>query len=132
MTTPSRAVVKKLKMTEDEISNSMDMAAVHRLTMGNTAGGGNDLYDEQVNEHPSQWGGQHAGVLENFALHMIDGTPLIAPGTDGINGVALADAILLSGWTGKKVDYDFDEDLYIEELNKQIAAEGKYDLIKND
>ena len=127
-----RAVVKKLKMTEDEISNSMDMAAVHRLTMGNTAGGGNDLYDEQVIEYPSQWGGQHAGVLENFALHMIDGTPLIAPGTDGINGVALADAILLSGWTGKKVDYDFDEDLYIEELNKQIAAEGKYDLIKND
>lgn len=46
--------------------------------------------------------------------------------------MALADAILLSGWTGKKVDYDFDEDLYIEELNKQIAAEGKYDLIKND
>ena len=93
--------------------------------------GGESLVSEEVIEFPSQWGGQHAGVLENFALHMIDGTPLIAPGTDGINGVALADAILLSGWTGQKVDYNFDEDWYIEELNKRIAEEGKYDLIKN-
>ncbi|MDD6032254.1 MAG: Gfo/Idh/MocA family oxidoreductase [Oscillospiraceae bacterium] len=126
-----KATVKRMSMTEQEASDKMTMADLHRLTMGNAAGGGNSLYTEEVIEFPSQWGGQHAGVLENFALHMIDGTPLIAPGSDGINGVALADAILLSGWTGKKVDYDFDEDLYIEELNKRIAEEGKYALIEN-
>lgn len=126
-----RAVVRKMHMTEDEISATMDMGAVHRLTMSNSAGGGNGLYEETVIEHPSAWGGQHAGVLENFALHLLEGEPLIAPGTDGIYGVTLADAILLSGWTGKKVDYDFDEDLYIEELNKRIAEEGKYPLIQN-
>ena len=126
-----KATVKRMSMTEQEASDKMTMADLHRLTMGNAAGGGNSLYTEEVIEFPSQWGGQHAGVLENFALHMIDGTPLIAPGSDGINGVALADAILLSGWTGQKVDYDFDEDLYIEELNKRIAEEGKYALIEN-
>lgn len=126
-----KATVKRMSMTEQEASDKMTMADLHRLTMGNAAGGGNSLYTEEVIEFPSQWGGQHAGVLENFALHMIDGTPLIAPGSDGINGVALADAILLSAWTGKKVDYEFDEDLYIEELNKRIAEEGKYALIEN-
>lgn len=126
-----KATVKRMSMTEQEASDRMTMADVHRLTMSNAAGGGNSLYTEEIIEFPSQWGGQHAGVLENFALHMIDGTPLIAPGSDGINGVALADAILLSGWTGQKVDYDFDEDLYIEELNKRIAEEGKYALIEN-
>jgi predicted dehydrogenase len=125
------ATVKRYAKSEDEVSATMDMMSVMRLTSGNAAGGGESLVSEEVIEFPSQWGGQHAGVLENFALHMIDGTPLIAPGTDGINGVALADAILLSGWTGQKVDYNFDEDWYIEELNKRIAEEGKYDLIKN-
>ena len=125
------ATVKRYAKSEDEVNATMDMMSVMRLTSGNAAGGGESLVSEEVIEFPSQWGGQHAGVLENFALHMIDGTPLIAPGTDGINGVALADAILLSGWTGQKVDYNFDEDWYIEELNKRIAEEGKYDLIKN-
>ena len=49
------------------------------------------------------WGGQHAGVLENFAANILDGTPLLAPGSDGINGVRLANAIHLSSWTGKEV-----------------------------
>ncbi|HBP38346.1 MAG TPA: gfo/Idh/MocA family oxidoreductase, partial [Clostridiales bacterium] len=60
------------------------------------------------------------------ARHIIDGTPLLAPGSDGINGVALANAILLSSWLGREVDLPVDEDLYLAELNKRIAAEGKY------
>ena len=36
--------------------------------------------------------------MTNFAAHILDGTPLLAPGSDGINGVNLANAILLSSW----------------------------------
>ena len=57
---------------------------------------------------------------------ILDGTPLIAPGADGINGVALANAILLSSWLGKEVELPVDEDLYQAELNRRIAGEGEY------
>jgi predicted dehydrogenase len=45
---------------------------------------------------------RQTGVLENFAANVLYGTPLIAPGSDGINGVRLANAIHLSSWTGKE------------------------------
>ena len=69
---------------------------------------------------------QHGQVLTNFAAHMLDGTPLLAPGSDGINGVNLANAILLSSWLGREVELPVDEELYLAELNKRIAQEGKY------
>lgn len=57
----------------------------------------------------------------------MDGAPLIAPGADGINGVQLANAILLSDWLGKVVELPVDEDLYLAELNRRrIAAESKF------
>ncbi len=65
-------------------------------------------------------------MLENFAANILDGTPLLAPGIDGINGVRLANAIHLSSWLGREVPLDFDEDLYLDELNKRIRAEGKF------
>ena len=42
---------------------------------------------------------QHVAVLENFVANILDGTPLIAPGSEGINEVQLADATYLSSWT---------------------------------
>jgi hypothetical protein len=52
--------------------------------------------------------------------------PLIAPGSDGINGVRLANAIHLSSWTGAEVPLNFDEDTYLDELNKRIRAEAMF------
>ena len=63
-------------------------------------------------------------MLESFAANILDGTPLIAPGSDGITGVRPANAIHLSSWTGAEVPLDFDEDAYLAELNKRIRAEG--------
>ena len=59
------------------------------------------MYTQEIIEFDSPWGAQHAGVLENFAANILDGTPLLAPGSDGINGVRLANAIHLSSWTGR-------------------------------
>jgi UDP-N-acetyl-2-amino-2-deoxyglucuronate dehydrogenase len=81
------------------------------------------IYDEEVLEFTSVWGEQHIAVLENFAANILDGTPLIAPGSDGINGVALANAIHLSSWLGKEVGLPVDEEVYLAELNKKIETE---------
>ena len=61
--------------------------------------------------------------MENFAAHILEGTPLLAPGSDGINGVTLANAIHLSSWLGKEVEVPFDEELYLAELHKKIEEE---------
>lgn len=118
------ATVTRLKRPERELSESMDMNDVMRLFMGqlNT----DDYYDQEIIEFDSPWGAQHAGVLENFAANILDGTPLLAPGSDGIKGVRLANAIHLSSWTGREVSLDFDEDEFIAELNSRIVAEDKF------
>ena len=118
------ATVTRLKNPERVLSDGMDMQDVMRLFTGqlNT----DDYYTTEVIEYESPWGAQHAGVLENFAANIQDGTPLLAPGSDGINGVRLANAIHLSSWTGKEIPLDFDEDDYLIELNKRIREEGKF------
>ncbi len=115
-----KVTIKRLHTPEAEMSDKMDMQDVMKIFMGQ---GQDEVYSEEVLEFGSVWGEQHTNVLENFALNIIDGTPLVAPGSDGIYGVALANAILLSSWLGKEVDLPVDEDVYFEELNKKIAEE---------
>ena len=102
------------------MSASMDMQDVMKIFMG---GDMSDIYSEEVIEFESVWGGQHIAVMENFAANVLDGTPLLAPGSDGIHGVALANAIHLSSWLEKEVELPLDEDLYLAELNKKIEHE---------
>ena len=103
----------------------MDWMQIAMLTSSN--GNSDDkMFEVEEFENTDGWGYQHTTVMENFAQHIIDGTPLLAPGSDGINGVRLANAIQLSGWTGEKVANPVDEDKYLAELNKRIEAEGKF------
>ena len=118
------ATVTRLKKPERELSEGMGMDDVRRLFTGQLDMA--DYYSSEVLEFESQWGSQHAGVLENFAANILDGTPLIAPGSDGINGVRLANAIHLASWTGREVSMDFDEGEYLTELNRRIREEGKF------
>lgn len=64
--------------------------------------------------------------MENFASHIIEGTQLLAPGSDGINGVNLANASQLSAWTNRTVSNPVDLEGYAAELNKRIEEEGKF------
>lgn len=118
------ATVYKMTKSEPEMNATMDMMQVAMLTSGNSAGG--SLFETETFENTDGWGFQHTTVMENFALHILTGSPLLAPGTDGINGVNLANATLLSSWLGKEVELPVDEDLYLAELNKKIAEEGKF------
>lgn len=117
------ATVYRLRKPEDVMNTTMSMGEVGRLVRG---GNVEEVYTTETIQNTDGWGVQHGTVLENFAAHILEGTPLIAPGSDGINGVMLANAILLSSWLGKEVEIPVDEDLYLAELNKRIAAEGKY------
>jgi predicted dehydrogenase len=67
-------------------------------------------------------GGQHVAILQNFVDAILDGTPLIAPGEDGIFSVELANAMLLSAWQGKPVELPLDGELYERELQRRIAT----------
>lgn len=66
---------------------------------------------------------QHTGIINNFISNILFGTPLIAPGEEGIRGLTISNAIHLSGWTGEKVALPINEDKYIEELEKRKAEE---------
>ena len=76
-------------------------------------------------EIPDQWGTQHVNVMKNFTKSILEGTPLLAPGTEGIKGVTIANAMHLSSWLGKDIELPFDEDLFLAELNKKIEEEAK-------
>ena len=118
------AVVTRLVKPEPELSAGMDMQDVLRLFTGQVDL--STLYAQETIEFPSPWGQQHADVLENFARNVVDKTPLIAPGSEGINGVRLANAIHLSDWRGQEVPLDFDEDEYLDLLNERIRQEGRF------
>lgn len=123
------ATVQRFDLDEREISDSYDVEGARRLMRGEGSSVLEHVRTETIDsEDAPAWGGQHAGVLENFALNILDGTELLAPGTDGIYGVRLANAIHLSAWTGREVPLDFDEAEYLRELNARIAAEGLYPL----
>ncbi|TYP68628.1 Gfo/Idh/MocA family protein [Paenibacillus methanolicus] len=64
----------------------------------------------------------HPGIIQNFADAILHGTPLIAPGEEGIHGLSISNAMHLSTWTDGWVDLPFDEALHEAELNKRIEA----------
>lgn len=68
---------------------------------------------------------QHSGVLNAFAGNILHGTPLIATGDEGINGLMLSNAMHLSQWLGKEVTLPIDEDLFYEELMKRVNGCSK-------
>ena len=80
------------------------------------------LEGEYINVETDGMNEQHAGVTNAFAAHILHGSPLIADGAEGINGLMLANAAYLSSWLGETVELPIDEELYLAELNKRRAA----------
>ena len=65
---------------------------------------------------------QHMGVLKALAGKILHGTPLVAEGAEGINGLMLSNAMFLSSWEDKMVTLPIDEDLFYDELMKRVAT----------
>ncbi len=67
-------------------------------------------------------GGGHAEILNNFVDAILNGTPLLAPGCEGINGLSISNAMHMSSWTNDWVDLPIDEDKFYEMLQEKIKA----------
>ena len=65
---------------------------------------------------------QHPGVLNAFSDHILYGTPLVAKGTEGINGLMISNAAHLSSWTNETVSLPIDEDSFYTLLMEKVAS----------
>lgn len=74
---------------------------------------------------------EHAGVMRAFAGKILNNTPLVADGREGIKGLTLSNAIYLSSWLGQMVNIPFDEAQYLQELNKRREKSVKKEHIKD-
>jgi predicted dehydrogenase len=70
-------------------------------------------------------GPQHMAITQNWTDAIRLGTPLFAPGEDGIKGLMISNAMLLSTWTDNWVDLPIDEDLFYDKLQEQIKLSSK-------
>ncbi|MEN9923767.1 MAG: hypothetical protein RIS09_1281 [Actinomycetota bacterium] len=116
----------RLNKPEQELSKNMSIEEVGKLFSGQLDT--STFMTKESKQYTSVWGEQHSEVMRNFAAAIHGEEELLAPGADGIHGVRLANAIHLSAWTGSEVSIEnFDEDVYLTELNKRIREEGKFE-----
>jgi len=71
-------------------------------------------------------GGQHPDITRNFVNAILDGEPLIAPASEGVWSVELANAALYSSLINEVVDLPLDAAAYEKKLN-QLIAESKFE-----
>ncbi len=96
---------------------------------------------ETIELAPEGDNSQHIGILNNFANAVLGIEELYSPASDGIKGVTLANAMLLSTWKNDFVDIPFDkktgEEFYAilqDKINnstvvkKEVKSEGSADL----
>ncbi len=65
---------------------------------------------------------QHGAVLANFAAAVLEGEPLIAPAADGLDSLALANAMLLSTWESREVHLPLDSAVYQRALAQRLEG----------
>jgi predicted dehydrogenase len=67
----------------------------------------------------------HAILMQNFVDAILDGTPLLVPGAEGIHSVELANVMLYSSLIGQTVDLPMDSSAFERKLG-QLIAESKF------
>lgn len=78
---------------------------------------------------------QHATLMQNFVDAILDGTPLLVPGEEGIHSVELANAMLYSSLMNQTIELPMDSAAFEKKLQQLIAAsrfEKKVTQISNE
>ena len=73
---------------------------------------------------------QHVGVINAWGGAILRCEPLVADGSEGINGLTLSNAMHLSSWLGREVKLPLDEELFYSELMKRVAGSKKKANVK--
>ena len=76
----------------------------------------------EIELHPEGENSQHVGILNNFANAVLGIEELYAPAADGIKGVTLANAMLLSTWEDATIDLPFDGEKFYSLLQEKIKT----------
>lgn len=95
--------------TEQEFSKS------NKIPFGNVVAHAVEVELDGKNE-------QHVGVINAWGGAILRGEPLVADGSEGINGLMLSNAMHLSSFLGHAVELPIDEQLYKDELMKRAAG----------
>jgi len=64
----------------------------------------------------------HKTITQNWVDAIRNGTPLIAPGEEGIRGLTLSNAMYLSSWTDDWADLPIDEEKFYELLSERMKT----------
>ena len=90
--------------------------------------GAPEAIEVEVEVEPRESG--HAAIVRNVARHILHGEPLLTPGAEGIAGLELANAMMLSGdQGGVPVDVPVDRDAFDAFIaRKQAESKGKKDV----
>lgn len=118
------AKVYRFRQDEEDYDLAMTQEKMRAITSGQVSK--EKLFDEETIEAPDRWGFQHIEVIEDFCRQITEGRGLLAAGDEGLMGVNLANAAFLSAWLEREVELPVDEEVFLRELNKRIAAEGKF------
>jgi predicted dehydrogenase len=72
----------------------------------------------------------HNGITQNWVNAILHGEPLLAPGEEGIKGLMISNAMLLSAWTDGWVDMPIDEERFYDHLQARIAESEEKNILK--
>ncbi len=62
----------------------------------------------------------HVNIINNWVEAIVKGSPLIAPGEEGINSLEISNAAYLSSWTKERVSIPVDEDRFYALLKEKF------------
>ncbi|KMY50255.1 Gfo/Idh/MocA family protein [Peribacillus loiseleuriae] len=62
----------------------------------------------------------HSSIIQNWIDAIIKGSPLLAPGEEGVKAVEITNAIYLSSWLNQPIELPIDVDFYYEKLQEKI------------
>ena len=72
---------------------------------------------------PAEAGPQHVGIFNDFTSAVLYGTPLLAPGAEGVKGLTISNAMHYSAWTDAWVDIEnFPHDDFYRILQEKISS----------
>ena len=115
----AQATIYRFKATEEHWNETLSMRD-HMMMRMNPE----NLYDIEEIKITAAYGTEYVDIFENFASHILEGTPLLATMEDGLREVQLANSIQLSGWKGEPVENPCTTEEFNQWLDKMIEEEN--------